>query len=89
MTLFSLLSWIVIGLALGAILTALWKIPGLTLAWGFTAGGVGGVVGGMIGRMIFPAYFFAEGLTLISAILGAVVVTWIARALFPKSRSAT
>ncbi|HET6982941.1 MAG TPA: hypothetical protein VFI53_12415 [Myxococcaceae bacterium] len=87
MSLFALLSWIVIGSALGAILAALWKIPGLTLAWGFTAGGVGGVVGGMIGRMVFPARLFAEGLALISAIFGAVAAMWLARALFPKSRS--
>ena len=37
---FALLSWIVVGAALGAILAALWKIRGLTLAWGFAAGGV-------------------------------------------------
>ena len=41
---FALLSWIVIGATLGAILAALWKVRGLTLAWGFTAGGVGGFV---------------------------------------------
>jgi hypothetical protein len=86
---FALLSWIVVGLALGAIFAALWKIPGLTLAWGSTAGGVGGVVGGMIGLMVFPARVFAEGLALISAIFGTVVAMLIARALFPKARSPT
>ena len=89
MTMFSLLSWIVIGSALGAILAALWKIRGLTLAWGFAAGGVGGVVGGIIGLMLSPRRLFAEGLALVAAILGAVVAMWIARALFPKERSSS
>src|SRR5262249_48625852 len=89
MTLFALLSWIVVGLSVGAILAALWKIPGLTLAWGFAAGGVGGVVGGMIGRMVFPTRLFTEGLALVTAIAGAVVAMLISRALFPKARSPT
>ena len=84
---FALLSWIVIGSALGVILAALWKVPGLTVAWGFAAGGVGGVAGGMIGLMLSPRRLFAEGLALVAAILGAVVAMWIARALFPKARS--
>jgi uncharacterized membrane protein YeaQ/YmgE (transglycosylase-associated protein family) len=86
---FALLSWIVIGSALGVILAALWKVPGLTVAWGFAAGGVGGVVGGMIGLMLSPRRLFAEGLALVAAILGAVVAMWIARALFPKERSSS
>jgi len=89
MTLFALLSWIVVGSALGAILAALWKIRGLTLAWGFAAGGVGGVVGGILGLMIAPQRVFAEGLALVSAILGSVVAMWVARALFPKERSSS
>ena len=89
MTIFALLSWIVVGSLLGLILAALWKIRGLTLAWGFAAGGVGGVVGGIIGGMLFPARLFAEGLALVTAILGAVVAMWIARALFPKARSSS
>jgi len=84
MTMFALLSWIVVGSMLGAILAGLWKIRGLTLAWGFAAGGVGGAVGGMIGRFIFPERLFAEGLALVTAILGGVAAMWIARALFPK-----
>lgn len=87
MTMFALLSWIIVGSGLGATLAAIWKIRGLSLAWGFAAGGVGGVVGGMIGRMISPQHIFADGLALVAAILGAVVAMWIARALFPKSRS--
>jgi len=86
---FALLSWIVIGAALGAILAALWKVRGLTLAWGFAAGGVGGVVGGLIGRMLAPQQLFAEGLALLAAIAGAVVAMGISRALFAKERSQT
>jgi hypothetical protein len=84
---FALLSWIVVGAALGAILAALWKVPGLTLAWGFAAGGVGGVVGGLIGRMIVPELLFAEGLALLAAIAGGVGAMGISRALFRKERS--
>ena len=87
MTMFALLSWIIVGSGLGAILAAFWKIRGLSLAWGFAAGGVGGVVGGMLGQMIAPQRLFADGLALVAAILGAVVAMWIARALFPKRRS--
>ena len=87
MTLFALLSWLVVGSSVGAILAAIWKIPGLTLAWGFAAGGVGGVVGGMIGRMIFPSRLFTEGLAIVTSIAGAVVAMLLARALFPKARS--
>jgi uncharacterized membrane protein YeaQ/YmgE (transglycosylase-associated protein family) len=84
---FALLSWIVVGAALGAILAALWKIRGLTLAWGFAAGGVGGVVGGLVGRMIVPELLFAEGLALLAALAGAVAAMGISRALFGKERS--
>jgi uncharacterized membrane protein YeaQ/YmgE (transglycosylase-associated protein family) len=87
MTILAFVSWIVVGSTLGAILAALWKVRGLSLYWGFAAGGVGGVVGGMLGRMILPARIFAEGLALIAAILGSVVAMWIARALFPKQSS--
>ena len=86
---FALLSWIVIGAALGAILAALWKVRGLTLAWGFASGGVGGVVGGLIGRMIAPQQLFAEGLALLAAIAGAVAALGISRALFAMERSQT
>ena len=87
MTMFDLVSWIIVGSGLGTILAALWRVPGLSLAWGFAAGGVGGVVGGMIGRMIAPQHLFADGVALVAAILGAVAAMWIARALFPKRRS--
>ena len=86
---FALLSWIVIGAALGAILAALWKVRGLTLAWGFAAGGVGGFVGGLIGRMLVPEQVFAEGLALLAALAGAVAAMGISRALFTKERSQT
>jgi len=87
MTLFALLSWIVVGAALGAILAALWKLRGLPLAWGFAAGGVGGFVGGMIGRMLFPAGLFADGLALVTAILGGVLAMLVARARVGDERS--
>lgn len=87
MTLFALVSWLIVGLSVGAILAALWKIRGLTLAWGFAAGGVGGVVGGLIGRMVFPPRLFTEGLAIVTSIAGGVVLMLIARALFPKARS--
>jgi uncharacterized membrane protein YeaQ/YmgE (transglycosylase-associated protein family) len=86
---FTLLSWIVIGASLGSILAALWKVRGLTLAWGFAAGGVGGFVGGLIGRMLVPQQVFAEGLALLTAIAGAVAAMGISRALFAKERSQT
>ncbi len=79
MTVFSLLSWIVVGAVLGSILAALWKIRGLTLAWGFGAGGAGGVVGGLLGAMLIPPGFFAEGLALVTAMLGSVLALWVAR----------
>ena len=66
---------------------ALWKVRGLTLGWGFATGGVDGFVGGMVGRMLFPERLFADGLALVSAILGALVAMLIARAFFPKERS--
>ena len=86
---FALLSWIVVGAVLGSILAALWKLRGLTLAWGFATGGVGGVVGGIIGRMILPVGLFADGLTLLTAMLGAVVAMGIARARVGDEQSGT
>ena len=80
MTMFALLSWIVVGAVLGAVLASLWKIHGLTLAWGFATGGVGGFVGGLIGRMIFPESLFADGLALVTALVGGVVAMLVARA---------
>ena len=80
MTMFALLSWIVVGGVLGAVLASLWKIRGLTLAWGFATGGVGGVVGGLIGRMVFPGTLYADGLALVTAIVGGVVAMLVARA---------
>jgi len=89
MTMFALLSWIVVGSALGAILAALWKLRGLTLAWGFAAGGVGGVVGGMLGRMLVPELLFADGLALVAAIVGAVLAMLIARARVGKEQTSS
>lgn len=87
MTMFWLLSWIVVGAVLGSILAALWKLRGLTLAWGFATGGVGGVVGGLVGRTMFPPGLFADGLALVAAILGGVLAMAIGRLAVRKEQS--
>jgi len=89
MTLFALLSWIVVGAVFGTILAGLWKLRGLPLAWGFATGGVGGVIGGLVGRMSFPDGLFADGLSLVTAIVGAVVAMLIARVRVDKERSSS
>lgn len=42
MNLFALVSWNIVGCLIGLIFTAVWKTRGLTLAWGFAAGGAEG-----------------------------------------------
>jgi hypothetical protein len=79
MTMFALLSWIVVGAVLGAILAARWKLRGLTLAWGFAVGGVGGFVGGLIGRMTLPWGRLADGLALLTAMGAGVLAMVIVR----------
>ena len=80
MTMFALLSWIVVGAVIGAVLATAWKVRGLTFAWGVAVGGVGGVMGGLIARFILPAGSLFDGLALVIAVLGAVVASFIARA---------
>ncbi len=79
MTIFALLSWIVLGAVIGAVLSLIWKTRSLTLAWGVAAGGVGGVVGGLIGRIVLPGTV-SELPPLAIAVLGAVLAMFIARA---------
>lgn len=79
MTMFALLSWIVIGGVIGAVLATIWKARGLTLAWGTAAGGVGGVAGGMLARAVLPEGVLFNGLAVAFAVLGAVVAMFLAR----------
>jgi hypothetical protein len=87
MNLFALVSWIIVGCLIGLILAAVWRTRGLTLAWGFAAGGVGGVVGGLIGRTLFPAHLGTGALPLFTAILGGFAAMGIARAVLAKEHS--
>ena len=87
MNLFALVSWIIVGCLIGLISSAVWKTRGLTLAWGFAAGGVGGAVGGLIGRAVFPAHLSTSALPLLTAILGGVAAMGIARAVVAKEHS--
>lgn len=89
MTIFALLSWNVLGMVLGAVFASMWKIRGLTLAWGIAAGGVGGVVGGLIGRTVLPSGTLFTGLALAIAAFGAVLAMFIARASVRKERAGT
>jgi len=85
MTILALLSWIVIGGVIGGVFVAVWKVRGLTLAWGAAAGSVGGVVGGLIARTVLPGTSSA-GPALLAAIVGAVLATFIARARVTKEQ---
>ena len=89
MTIYSLLSWQVLGVLLGLAIAAIWKIRGLTLAWAVVSGGVGGVVGGMFSRIILPAGALFDGLAIVGAGVGAVVALLIARASIRRERSGT
>jgi hypothetical protein len=89
MTLIALVSWQVLGVLLGAAIAAVWKIRGLTLAWGIASGGVGGVVGGMLSRIILPPGPLFDALTIVGAGVGAVVALLIARASIRRERSGT
>ena len=69
MTIITLVSWQVLGVLLGAAIAAVWKIRGLTVAWGIASGGVGGVVGGMLCRIVLPHGPLFDGLTIAGAII--------------------
>ncbi|HUM10518.1 MAG TPA: hypothetical protein VLT82_06165 [Myxococcaceae bacterium] len=89
MTIFALLGWQVLGAVLGAALAVMWKVRGLTLAWGIVSGGVGGVVGGLLARTVLPDGTLFDGLTLAAAGVGAVVAMFIARASIDRQRQGT
>jgi len=73
-----LLSWVAIGVAIGAILVTIWRTRGLTVAWSLVVGGAGGSAGGLIGRMVFPDSALAA--PIFGAVVGAVVAMLIGRA---------
>ncbi len=89
MTIFALLSWQVLGAVLGAVIAAMWKVRGLTLAWGIVSGGVGGVVGGLLCRTVLPPGILFEALAMAAAVVGAVVALFIARASIGRERPGT
>ncbi|HVP61957.1 MAG TPA: hypothetical protein VMT11_15440 [Myxococcaceae bacterium] len=89
MTIFALLGWQVLGAVLGTAIAAIWKVRGLTLAWGFASGGVGGVVGGLLSRMVLPGGALFDGLSVAVAGVGAVGALLIARASVGAQRSGT
>ena len=84
MTLFEVLSWLVLGAVLGVLVAAFWPTEGLTWIRGLGVGMFGAVVGGLIGRILFVPGAFSGGMQVVSAALllagiGAVVVVLIAR----------
>ncbi len=89
MTIFALLGWQVLGAVLGAALAVMWKVRGLTLAWGIVSGGVGGVVGGLLARTVLPAGTLFDGLAIAFAVVGAVGAMFIARASINRERPGT
>lgn len=89
MTIFALLGWQVLGAVIGTALAAMWKVRGLSLAWGFASGGVGGVVGGLLSRMVLPGGTVFDGLSVAIAGVGAVLALLIARASIGSQRSGT
>jgi uncharacterized membrane protein YeaQ/YmgE (transglycosylase-associated protein family) len=60
MTIFELLSWLVLGAVLGLLVAALWPTPGLTWIRGTGVGIFGAVAGGLIGRILFSPKEFGE-----------------------------
>ena len=83
MTIFELLSWLVLGAALGVVVAAFWRTEGLTWVRALGLGTFGGLAGGLIGRTLFVGPSSGEmgivGPALAVAGLGAVVVVLIAR----------
>jgi hypothetical protein len=70
----ALSSWTAIGAAIGAALVRVWRIRGLTLAWGMMVGGAGGSVGGLIGRLVFPEHDLAAVLGAAAAAVLAILI---------------
>jgi len=84
MTIFELLSWLVLGAVLGVLVAAFWRTDGLTLPRALGIGMFGAVVGGLIGRILFaPGPFRGAmevvGPTLLVAGIGAMTTVLIAR----------
>jgi uncharacterized membrane protein YeaQ/YmgE (transglycosylase-associated protein family) len=84
MTVFELLSWLVLGAVLGVVVAAFWPTEGLTWIRAVGVGVFGAVVGGLIGRIIFVPGAFSGELGVVSPALavagiGAVVLVFIAR----------
>jgi uncharacterized membrane protein YeaQ/YmgE (transglycosylase-associated protein family) len=84
MTIFEVLTWLVLGAVLGVLVAAFWPTEGLTWIRGLGTGMFGAVIGGVIGRILFiPGLSSGEMQVLTPALLvaaiGAVVVVFIAR----------
>ena len=84
MTIFELLTWLVLGAVLGVVVAAFWRTDGLSLPRALGVGMFGGVVGGLIGRILFTPGPFSGSLEVVSPALlvagiGAVVTVFIAR----------
>lgn len=84
MTVFELLSWLVLGAVLGVLVAALWPTEGLTWVRSIGIGVFGAVVGGLIGRILFvPGAASGElgvvGPALAVAGVGAVVLVFVVR----------
>jgi uncharacterized membrane protein YeaQ/YmgE (transglycosylase-associated protein family) len=84
MTIFELLSWLVLGAVLGMLVAAFWPTEGLTWFRALAVGAFGAAVGGLVGRILFvPGPLSGEmrvaGPALVVAGLGAVVLVFLAR----------
>ena len=83
MTIFELLSWLVLGGVLGVVVAAFWRTPGLTWVWALEVGMFGAIVGGLIGRILFVGPSSGEmqvvSPALLVAAIGAVVGVFIVR----------
>ena len=84
MTIFELLSWMVLGGVVGVVVAAFWRTPRLTWIWALEVGMFGGVLGGLIGRILFvPGPSSGEmqvaSPALLVAAMGAVVAVFIVR----------
>lgn len=83
MTIFELLSWLILGGVLGVVVAAFRRTPGLTWAWALEVGMFGAIVGGLIGRILFVGPSSGEmqvvSPALLVAAIGAVVGVFIVR----------
>ena len=84
MTIFEILSWLVLGAVLGVLVAAFWPTEGLGWARGLAVGAFGAVVGGLVGRILFVPGAFSGEMQVVSpalgvAALGAVVLVFFAR----------